>query len=112
MVPVAAPGTVKVQLFVSLTIALYRMIRMRVLVNGVHLYFDVDGCALRTNGDQMQELPTLLLLHGGPGIDHSLYKPVFSALTNVAQVVYLDHRGNGRSERGSPDSWNLAQWAD
>jgi proline iminopeptidase len=85
---------------------------MRVLVNGVHLYFDVDGSALRAHGDDMRELPTLLLLHGGPGVDHSLYKPAFSALTDVAQVVYLDHRGNGRSERAAPDSWTLAQWGD
>ena len=85
---------------------------MRVLVNGVHLYFDVDGSGLRALGDDMHRFPTLLLLHGGPGVDHSLYKPAFSALTDVAQVVYLDHRGNGRSERGAPDSWNLAQWAD
>ena len=85
---------------------------MRVLVNGVYLYFDVDGSALRAHGDEMRELPTLLLLHGGPGVDHSLYKPAFSALTDVAQVVYLDHRGNGRSERGAHDSWNIAQWAD
>jgi proline iminopeptidase len=85
---------------------------MRVLVNGVRLYFDVDGCALRPDGADMREVPTLLLLHGGPGVDHSLYKPAFCGLTDVAQVVYLDHRGNGRSDRGSSASWNLAQWAD
>jgi pimeloyl-ACP methyl ester carboxylesterase len=85
---------------------------MRVLVNGVHLYFDVEGSALRPHGNEMREVPTLVLLHGGPGVDHSLYKPAFSALTDVAQVVYLDHRGNGRSDYSSPDSWNLAQWAD
>jgi proline iminopeptidase len=85
---------------------------MRIRVNGVHLYFDVDGAALRPRGDEMHDFPTLLMLHGGPGADHSLYKPTFSAVTDVAQVVYLDHRGNGRSELGTPDTWNLAQWAD
>ena len=54
----------------------------------------------------------VLLLHGGPGFDHSLFKPVFSTLTDIAQVVYLDHRGNGRSEHGDPAHWNLAQWGD
>ncbi len=85
---------------------------MRVLVNGVHLYFDVEGAGLRAQGDAMREYPTLVLLHGGPGVDHSLYKPDFSALADVAQVVYLDHRGNGRSENGPKESWTLAQWAD
>jgi pimeloyl-ACP methyl ester carboxylesterase len=41
--------------------------------------------------------PTLILLHGGPGFDHMSYKPAFSALSDIAQIVYLDHRGNGRS---------------
>lgn len=85
---------------------------MRILVTGVRLYFDVEGAQLRPDGDAMQQRPTLLLLHGGPGADHSLYKPAFSQLADIAQVVYLDHRGNGRSDRGAPDTWTLRQWAD
>jgi proline iminopeptidase len=60
----------------------------------------------------MRERPTLLLLHGGPGFDHSSYKPGFSRLADAAQLVYLDHRGNGRSDRSRPERWNLAQWGD
>jgi proline iminopeptidase len=56
--------------------------------------------------------PALILLHGGPGFDHSVYKPRFSALADIAQVVFLDHRGNGRSESGPREAWNLAQWGD
>jgi len=85
---------------------------MRVRVNGVVLYFDVEGAGLRAEGAAMVPKPTLLLLHGGPGADHTLYKPDFSALADVAQVIYLDHRGNGRSDRGTEDTWHLAQWAD
>ena len=85
---------------------------MKILVNNVNLYFDVEGSALRANGSRMQEMPTVILLHGGPGADHSIYKPDFSALTDVAQVIYLDHRGNGRSDDGSPADWTMAQWAD
>src|SRR5262245_30628486 len=85
---------------------------MKVLVNGVRLYFDVEGAGLIPAGASMKQKPTLLLLHGGPGVDHSLYKPAFSALADVAQVVYLDHRGNGRSDRGDKEAWTLARWAD
>lgn len=85
---------------------------MKVLVNGVRLFFDVEGLALRPDGSSLAAKPTLLLLHGGPGVDHSLYKPDFTALADVAQIVYLDHRGNGRSEHGPRESWTLAQWAD
>ena len=33
-------------------------------------------------------------------------------LSDVAQVVFYDHRGNGRSEDDDRATWNLAQWAD
>jgi pimeloyl-ACP methyl ester carboxylesterase len=85
---------------------------MHVCVNGVRLYFDVEGAGLVPEGQVMREKPTLILLHGGPGMDHSTYKPRFSELADIAQVVYLDHRGNGRSDRGPRESWTLAQWGD
>src|SRR5262245_49150864 len=85
---------------------------MRVLVNGVYLYFDVEGLGSRPSGGVMREMPTIVLLHGGPGVDHSIYKPDFSRLTDVAQIVYLDHRGNGRSDSGPREAWTLAHWAD
>jgi pimeloyl-ACP methyl ester carboxylesterase len=85
---------------------------LQITVNGVQLSFDVEGAGLRADGSTMRDMPTLLLLHGGPGVDHSIYKPAFSACAEFAQVVYLDHRGNGRSEHGARDTWNLAQWAD
>ena len=85
---------------------------MRVDVNGIRMFFDVEGARFVPDGPVMREKPTLLLLHGGPGLDHSAYKPAFSQFTDIAQVVYLDHRGNGRSDRGNPALWNLAQWGD
>ena len=85
---------------------------MHVSVNGVRLFFDVEGAKLVPDGPVMREKPTLLLLHGGPGFDHSIYKPAYSALADTAQIVYLDHRGNGRSEDGPQQDWNLAQWGD
>ena len=85
---------------------------MHVLVNGVRLFFDVEGARLVPDGPTMREKPTLILLHGGPGMDHSSYKPRFSQLADVTQVVFLDHRGNGRSDPGPRESWTLAQWGD
>lgn len=85
---------------------------MHVSVNGVRLFFDVEGAKFVPDGPIMREKPTLLMLHGGPGADHSIYKPAYSGLADIAQIVYLDHRGNGRSEDGPQQSWNLAQWGD
>ena len=85
---------------------------MHVVVNGVRLFFDVEGAKFVPDGPVMREKPTLLLLHGGPGFDHSIYKPAYSVLADVAQIIYLDHRGNGRSEDGPRGSWTLTQWGD
>jgi pimeloyl-ACP methyl ester carboxylesterase len=85
---------------------------MQVSVNGVRLFFDVEGAKFVPDGPVMREKPVLLMLHGGPGADHSIYRPAYSALSDIAQIVYLDHRGNGRSEDGPREGWNLAQWGD
>jgi pimeloyl-ACP methyl ester carboxylesterase len=79
---------------------------------GVRLFIDVDGASLVPDGPTMREKPTLLLLHGGPGWDHSGYKPRFSQLADIAQIVYVDHRGQGRSDNRPREEWTLDHWAD
>ena len=57
---------------------------MRVLVNGVRLFFDVEGASLVPDGPSMRE--KLLLLHG-PGFDHSIYKPGLFDPASVSQLA-------------------------
>src|SRR2546422_3863329 len=85
---------------------------MLVSVGDVRLFVDVDGAKLVPDGMLMRERPTIILLHGGPGFDHTPFKAHYSLLTEIAQVVYYDHRGNGRSEDGPRERWHLDQWAD
>jgi proline iminopeptidase len=87
---------------------------MKVDVGDTQLFFDVQGAELVPLGAWMHQRPTVLLLHTGPGgADHSLFKDtVGPPLATLAQVVYLDHRGAGRSDRSTPDRWNLDTWAD
>jgi pimeloyl-ACP methyl ester carboxylesterase len=85
---------------------------MRIEVDDVKLFFDIEGSKLRSDGPAMRQVPTLLLLHGGPGFDHSGFKPAFTEMAVVAQVVYLDLRGNGRSDAGPASKWSLEQWAE
>jgi proline iminopeptidase len=82
-------------------------------VNGIRLWFDVDGPALVPDGALMRDRPTLVLVHGGPGsYDHSYFKPHFARLTEWAQVVYLDLRDHGRSDWGDPARWTFEACAD
>ena len=76
------------------------------------LFVDIEGLGLVPDGAAMREQPTLILLHGGPGYDHSGFKPIFSRLADIAQIVYVDHRGHGRSSRCPPEQWTLDIFAD
>ena len=80
---------------------------MKASVRGTKLYFDVDGMGLVPDGDRMRERPVLFLLHGGPGGEHSSFKSTAALLRDVAQLVYLDHRGSGRSAPADPDTYTL-----
>ncbi len=55
---------------------------MRVDISGRKLFFDVEGAKFRPDGPRMLEVPTVLLLHGGPGADHSIFKPAYSQLAD------------------------------
>jgi pimeloyl-ACP methyl ester carboxylesterase len=86
---------------------------VRVQVRDVRLYFDVDGAKFVPDGPRMRERPTVILLHPGPGFDHALYKVTAGPqLREEAQVVYLDARGHGRSDRSPSELLTLDTWAD
>jgi pimeloyl-ACP methyl ester carboxylesterase len=86
---------------------------MHIDVNGIRLWFDVDGPTLVPDGSEMKERPTVVLVHGGPGVfDHSYFKPDFARLAEYAQVVYLDLRGHGRSDWGDAATWSFEACAD
>lgn len=71
------------------------------------LYFDVEGAGLVPDGPRMRQKPEAMVIHGGPGSDHSGFKPALSPLSDIMQMVYFDHRGQGRSARADPASYTL-----
>ena len=84
---------------------------MRVaLRDGTRIFFEVIGRKLVPDGPAMRERPTLLILHGGPGFDHTGLASIFEPLADTAQLVLLDHRAQGRSDGDDPAEWNLARW--
>jgi proline iminopeptidase len=79
---------------------------------GIRLFVDIEGFGLVPDGPTMREKPVLVLLHGGPGFDHTGFKPAFSALADLCQIVTYDHRGHGRSDPRPAAEWTLDTWAD
>lgn len=80
---------------------------MRARVRDTEIFFDIDGAALVWEGGRLCERPTAFLIPGGPGTDHSGYKTRYARLVERMQLVYFDHRGQGRSLRGDPQKYNL-----
>ena len=75
---------------------------MEVLVNGVRIFYEEVGA------------PTgypLIALHGGPGFDHTELHPWLDALGTTFRVIYVDERGQGRSERVDPATLTLSLFA-
>lgn len=56
-------------------------------INNTHLYYDRIGSG-----------PTLLFLHGGFGMDSSYFRPHLDPLAKNFDCIFLDLRGNGRSD--------------
>ena len=59
----------------------------------------VEGAGARIYFKTMGRGVPLLLLHGGPGADHSDFLPALKPLARRHQLVLIDERGSGRSER-------------
>ncbi|AXC11221.1 Proline iminopeptidase [Acidisarcina polymorpha] len=85
---------------------------MRTSIGDISLWFDTDGVGLVVDGKAMLERRTIVILHGGPGFDHSTLKPEYEVLAQVAQLVFIDQRGHGRSDLSEKQFWNLDRWAD
>lgn len=87
---------------------------MRIGVRDVRLFVDVDGAKIRPDGAHAVEVPTITIVHDGPGADHTTFKhPAFRPhLVDRAQLLFYDQRGHGRSDRGDPGTWRLDVWAD
>ena len=74
---------------------------------GVRLFVDIEGLGLVPDGRALKEKPTLILIHGGPGFDHTGFRPFFSRFADLCQVVYFDQRGHGRSSPRPLDEMRL-----
>jgi proline iminopeptidase len=53
----------------------------------------------------------LIVLHGGPGLDHTEMHPWLDSLADTFRLIYVDQRGQGRSERVDPATLSLSRFA-
>lgn len=85
---------------------------MLVRVRGIGLYVDVASPELVVESGRTVQRPIVVALHGGPGFDHCYLKPALAPICDHAQVVFLDLRGQGRSQKVDPATITLDTMAD
>ena len=56
------------------------------------------------------ELP-LFVLHGGPGLDHTMFGHHLDELSDVCRMLFVDLRCQGRSQPAPAETWTLQQMA-
>lgn len=63
---------------------------MKAHINGAEIFYERSG-----KGKPM------FIMHGGLGLDHTYFRPWLDGLSDQIELIFYDHRGNGRSERPS-----------
>src|SRR3954449_13053964 len=53
----------------------------------------------------------LVVLHGGPGLDHTMFGAYLDALGDACRLLLVDQRAQGRSDASDPQTWTIAQMA-
>jgi hypothetical protein len=85
---------------------------MRVHVNGVRLFFDVEGASLVPDGPTMRESHRCCSCTAAQVlITQFTSRPTQAWLTAPKSSTWTTG-GNGRSDAGPKESWTLAQWGD
>jgi len=70
-------------------------------LNGTSLYLKIVG-----RGEP------IVIVHGGPGMNHSYFIPHLDKLARKYKIVFYDQRASGRSSIPSPDSISLKFFVD
>ena len=72
-------------------------------------YVPIEGTRLWVL--EMGEGDPLFLIHGGPGLDHVQFRPWLDPLAERFRLIYVDLRGQGRSDLVDPTTLSLARMA-
>lgn len=62
--------------------------------------------------EAMGEGEPIIIIHGGPGLDHSYFLPYLEPLAKEYRLIFYDQRASGRSTAGDSSTFTMAQFVD
>ncbi len=71
----------------------------------------IDGARIFYTTVGSESAYPLIVLHGGPGFDHTEMHPWLDPLSDTFRLIYVDQRGQGRSDRVDPATLTLERFA-
>ncbi|MGH2517197.1 MAG: alpha/beta fold hydrolase [Ktedonobacterales bacterium] len=76
------------------------------------MYATIDGARIFYQPAGRESGYPLIVLHGGPGFDHTEMSPWLDSLGDTFRLLYVDERGQGRSDRVEPSTLTLTRFAE
>ena len=71
----------------------------------------VDGATIFVLPVGAESNYPLFVIHGGPGLDHTEMSPWLDSLSDTFRLLYIDLRGQGRSQQVNPETLTLSRFA-
>src|SRR5437588_2277788 len=71
----------------------------------------IDDCSLWVAERGPEDGFPLIVLHGGPGLDHHEFGDYLDPIGERYRLLLVDQRAQGRSERAPAETWTLTQMA-
>jgi proline iminopeptidase len=71
----------------------------------------IDGASIFVLPVGAESNYPLFVIHGGPGLDHTEMSPWLDSLSDTFRLLYIDLRGQGRSQRVDPATLTLSRFA-
>lgn len=78
-------------------------------INGTKLYLKIIAQSYKPKSGKGEPI---LVVHGGPGLNHTYFLPHIKSLSKWFTVILYDQRASGRSDIPNPDSLSLKFFVD
>jgi pimeloyl-ACP methyl ester carboxylesterase len=91
----------------------YSLIKYQIIISFLVLLYSssysqsgiIDGTPKIAYWEYGNTDPSIIIINGGPGYDHTYLRPEWDTLSSISRIIYYDQRGCGESDNSINYSW-------